>query len=171
MHDDTAADLRTRAGTGRDCTPDFVYTVYIRADVETVWNGLIDADLTRRYWGHVNQSSWQRGAAWEHLRADGSGKIDTRGRVVEIDPPRRMVWSWAFDADADQPEKLSRVTYELVPLGPDTKLTVTHAELEPGSAMDAGVREGWPAVLSNLKTILETGTVLREEDWPGQGQS
>ena len=94
------------------------------------------------------------------------GTVDVRGRVIEIDPPTRMVWSWAFGTEADNPEKLSRVTYELTALGPDTRLTVRHAELEPGSMMDEGVRNGWPAVLSNLKSILETGEVLREDQWP-----
>ena len=156
----------TRASTGETSAPDFVYTIFIRADIHTVWNGLIDGELTRRYWGHENVSSWKVGAPWEHVRADASGKVDTRGRVVEMNPPRKMVWSWAFDEEADDPAKRSRVTYELEELGPDTRLTVTHSELEPGSAMDEGVRDGWPAVLSNLKSILETGEVLREGQWP-----
>ena len=58
------------------------------------------------------------------------------------------------------------MTYELIALGPDTRLTVTHTELEPHSRMNKGIRQGWPAVLSNLKTILETGNVLREDEWP-----
>ncbi|QTD57033.1 SRPBCC domain-containing protein [Parasphingorhabdus cellanae] len=50
-------------------------------------------------------------------------------------------------------------------LGTDTKMTVTHSELEPGSDMDKGVRDGWPAVLSNLKSMVETGKTMSEEDW------
>ncbi|MGK7754572.1 MULTISPECIES: SRPBCC family protein [unclassified Roseovarius] len=166
MADTFSSSHDTRASTGEPTASDFVYAVFIRADIDTVWNGLIDGELTRRYWGHENRSTWKQGAPWEHVRTDAEGTVDIRGRVIEIDPPTRMVWSWAFGKEADTPEKRSRVTYELVALGPDTKLTVRHAELEPGSPMDQSVREGWPAVLSNLKSILETGEVLREDDWP-----
>ena len=166
MAEDNNSAVTTRASTGETCAADFVYTIFIRADIQAVWNGLIDGELTKRYWGHSNESSWEEGAPWEHVRSDGSGTVDTRGRVIEIDPPTRMVWSWAFDSEADQPAKRSRVAYELIALGPDTRLTVIHSELEPDSIMDKGVREGWPAVLSNLKSILETGDVLREGDWP-----
>lgn len=170
MADDLTPAHDTRAATGNPTASDFVYAVFIRADIDTVWNGLIDGELTRRYWGHENRSTWEKGAPWEHVRTDAHGTVDIRGRVIEIDPPNRMVWSWALGKDADTPEKLSRVTYELTALGPDTKLTVRHAELEPGSPMDQSVREGWPAVLSNLKSILETGEVLREDQWPDPEQ-
>ncbi len=156
--------IATRASTGEPCTPDFVYTIYIAASQEKVWNGLIDREITKAYWGHYNESDWKQGSRWEHV-GSSSGDVHVRGQIIEIDPPHKMVWSWAFDSDADEPAKLSRVTYELVGLGPDTKLTVTHSELEPGSDMDAGVREGWSAVLSNLKSMLETGKAMSEEDW------
>jgi len=169
--DNDIATIETRASSGEPCAPDFVYTIFIKATAEQVWNGLIDRDLTKAYWGHYNESEWQPGSRWDHVRSDGSGKIDTRGRIIEMDPPRKMVWSWAFDADAELPGKLSRVTYELTALGPDTKLTVIHSELEPGSPMDKGIREGWPTVLSNLKSLLETGAVLSEEQWPGRSSA
>lgn len=158
--------IQTRGSTAEQCAPDFVYTIFITATANEVWNGLIDRELTKAYWGHYNQSDWKPGSRWDHVRSDGSGKIDTRGRIIEMDPPYKMVWSWAFDQEADLLEKLSRVTYELTSLGPDTKLTVTHSELEPGSPMDIGVRDGWPAVLSNLKSLLETGNTLSEDQWP-----
>ncbi|ATW03991.1 SRPBCC family protein [Sphingorhabdus sp. YGSMI21] len=159
------ADIHTRASTGQACTPDFVYTIFIKADVEAVWNGLIDRDLTKAYWGHYNESDWKPGSRWAHVRSDGSGEIDICGRLVAIEPPHTMIWTWSLEQEADNPACISRVTYELTPLGPDTKLTVTHSELEPGSRMDNGVRKGWPAVLSNLKSLLETGSVLSEELW------
>ncbi|HEY9090811.1 SRPBCC family protein [Parasphingorhabdus sp.] len=162
----TPSDITaTRGSTGEQCAPDFVYTIFIAASVEKVWNGLIDRDMTKAYWGHYNESDWQPGSRWNHVRSDGSGKTDVRGHIIEIDPPRKMVWSWAFDSEGDDPAKLSIVTYELVALGPDTKLTVVHSELEPGSEMDKGVRDGWPAVLSNLKSLLETGETLSDQLW------
>lgn len=140
--------------------PAFVYVIYIGASAETVWNGLIDQEVTKRYWGHHNRSDWRPGSRWEHVREDGSGKVDIVGRVVEIDPPRRLVTTWASPENENDPEKVSRVVYELAAAGADTKLTVTHSELEAGSAMLAGISAGWPAVLSNLKSLLETGKVM-----------
>ncbi|WP_373491542.1 SRPBCC family protein [Parasphingorhabdus sp.] len=160
------AATQTRASTGEPCAPDFVYTIFIKANAETVWNGLIERQITKAYWGHYNESDWQPGSRWAHVRSDGSGEVDISGRIIEMDPPRKMVWSWARDSESDHATKLSRVTYELISLGPDTKLIVTHSELEPDSPMDAGVREGWPAVLSNLKSLLETGETLSEGEWP-----
>ena len=57
------------------------------------------------------------------------------------------------------------MTFELTRVGPDTRLQVTHSELRAGSPMDEGIREGWPVVCSNLKTLLETGRVLSDEQW------
>ena len=145
--------------------PDFVYTIYIAAALERVWNGLIDEEVTKAYWGHSNVSDWKPGSRWEHVRSDGSGKVDIAGKVLEIDPPHRLVTSWSSPGDEDEPEKVSRVTYELTALGAETRLTVTHSELEAGSGMDAGIRKGWPAVLSSLKSLLERGAPLSKEIW------
>ncbi|MGI9409267.1 MAG: SRPBCC family protein [Hyphomicrobiaceae bacterium] len=146
--------------------PDFVYTIYIAADAETVWNGLIDKELTEKYWGRHNVSDWQVGAKWEHIRADGSGIVDIHGHVVEIDPPNKLVvtWNGPEDSKIREPHP-SLVTYELVALGPDTKLTVTHAKLNDGSDMHQGVTQGWIALMSNLKTLLETGRTLSDDKW------
>ncbi len=146
--------------------PDFVYTIYIAAGIDRVWNGLIDRDLTKQYWDHYNESDWKPGSRWEHVRSDGSGTVDTLGKVVEIDPPRRLVITWAFARHEGDDANTSRVTFELTELGPDTRLSVTHADLLPGSEMHEGVTEGWPAVLSNLKSLLETGTTLSDDQWP-----
>ena len=145
--------------------PDFVYVIYIAASVEKVWNGLIDHHLTRQYWEHDNVSTWKKGSRWEHVRSDGSGKVDVAGKVVEIEPPRRMVITWAEGGNAGDEAKTSRVTFDLTAVGPDTKLTVTHSDLEAGSEMFIGITSGWPAVLSNLKTLLETGQTLSDKLW------
>lgn len=166
MPEEKTPIMETRASTGNECAPDFVYTIFIRASVDKVWSGLIDRDVTKDYWGYHNKSDWKPGSRWDHVRMDDSGHIHTSGRIVEFDPPKTMTWTWSFPEEADNPKKISRVIYELTPLGPDTKLTVTHSELEAGSRMDKGVRQGWPAVLSNLKSILETGEVLRKDEWP-----
>ncbi len=82
------------------------------------------------------------------------------GKVIESNPPRRLVLTWAFPDDAMREEKHTRVTFEIEPLGDVVSLTVTHDNLEPGSDMLNGITEGWPKVLSSLKSLLETGKPL-----------
>lgn len=146
--------------------PDFVYTIYIAATPETVWNGLIQKELTHAYWGHHNKSDWKVGSKWEHIRTDDSNIVDVHGHVLESDPPHKLVVTWnGTDGSKTQEPAPSVVTYELVALGPDTKLTVTHSQLTEGSVMHKGVTQGWPAVVSNLKSLLETGKPLSAEEW------
>jgi uncharacterized protein YndB with AHSA1/START domain len=80
--------------------------------------------------------------------------------VLECVPPRRLVVSWAFPSDAKKPAKHSRVTYEVERFRGITRLTVTHDRLEPRSDMLEGITEGWPKVLTSLKSLLETGKAL-----------
>jgi uncharacterized protein YndB with AHSA1/START domain len=82
------------------------------------------------------------------------------GEVVEAAPPRRLVLTWASPADAGNPAKRSRVTFELETVDDMVRLTVTHDELEAGSDMLRGISEGWPRVLSSMKSLLETGRPL-----------
>lgn len=152
--------------TPKGGAPDFIYTIYIASDIETVWNGLIDREVTKEYWGHQNVSDWKSGSKWEHRRVSDTTVVDIHGKVLEIDPPRKLVVSWnAPNSHSFAEPAPSVVTYDLTALGPDTKLTVTHSKLSKNSDMQKGVTEGWPAVLSNLKTYLETGKVLSEEEW------
>ena len=82
------------------------------------------------------------------------------GQVVEISPPRHLVLTWAFPKDANDPDRVSRVTFDIETYGDGVRLTVTHSELEPDSRMLFGISRGWPLVLSSLKTLLETGKPL-----------
>jgi uncharacterized protein YndB with AHSA1/START domain len=144
--------------------PEFVYTLYIAAPAERVWNALVDGELTRKYWGHENRSDWKPGSRWEHVRVGPEGKVDIVGRVIEIDPPRRLVTSWARPRDEGDPEQTSRVTYEVTAVGGEARLTVTHSDLND-RAMRESVSGGWPMVLSSLKSFLEAGeglTMLRQ---------
>lgn len=151
--------------------PDFVYTIYIAANAETVWNGLIKKELTKTYWGHHNKSDWKVGSKWEHLRADDSNIVDVHGQVLESSPPSKLVVTWnGIEGGKTEEPTPSVVTYELTALGPDTKLTVTHSKLTEGSVMHKGVTQGWPAVLSNLKSLLETGKALSDDQWDNSKQ-
>lgn len=146
--------------------PDFVYTIYIAASTETVWDGLVNKQVTEKYWGRENKSDWKEGSKWEHVRTDGSNIVDVHGQVLESDPPHKLVVTWNGPEGSKTAEPApSIVTYELVALGPDTKLTVIHSKLTKDSIMHKGVTQGWQAVLSNLKTVLETGKPLSAEKW------
>jgi uncharacterized protein YndB with AHSA1/START domain len=138
--------------------PTYVYVTYIESTPEKVWEALTDADLSGEYWGHRNVSDWQVGSRWEHQRTDGSGIADVAGEVLESNPPRRLVTTWD---GADEP---SRVTFDIERYEEIVRLTVTHENLAT-EAERVDVSSGWPAVLSNLKTLLESGHVLPQVPW------
>lgn len=155
--------VRRRAETTMTDTPAFVYVVYIESTPERVWEALTDADLTAEYWGHSNVSDWEVGSPWEHRRTDGTGAADVIGTVLESTPPTRLVSTWARPGD-DPVEGASRVTFDVQPYGSIVRLTVTHVDLSD-AAERAQAAAGWAAVLSNLKTFLETGRTLPEVPW------
>ncbi|GAA5185250.1 SRPBCC domain-containing protein [Rugosimonospora acidiphila] len=142
--------------------PTYVYVTYIHATAEQVWRALTDADLTARFWGHANVSDWQPGSAWEHRRADGSGVVDVVGKVLAAEPPTRLVIT--FEDSPDEEREASAVTFLVEPHEDIVRLTVTHENL-PNLDMFNGISNGWPAVLSNLKSLLETGDVLPQSPW------
>ncbi|MFG2602454.1 ArsR/SmtB family transcription factor [Streptomyces sp. NPDC048514] len=144
--------------------PGYVYVIYIASTPEKVWEALTDADLTAAYWGHRNVSDWQPGSRWEHVRTDGSGIADVAGRVVVSEPPTRLVTTWAAPGPAGQEDRHSRVTFEIRPHEDIVRLTVTHEGLSDERER-SDVASGWPAVLSNLKSLLETGRTLPQEPW------
>jgi uncharacterized protein YndB with AHSA1/START domain/DNA-binding transcriptional ArsR family regulator len=142
--------------------PAYVYVTYIRASAEQVWKALTDADLTARFWGHANVSDWQPGSAWEHRRADDSGIVDVVGKVIKAEPPSELVIT--FDDSPDEARDPSVVTFLIEPHQDIIRLTVTHENL-PNREMLGGISRGWPAVLANLKSLLETGEVLPQAPW------
>ena len=143
--------------------PTFVYVTYIAASPEAVWHALTDADLTARYWGHRNVSDWQPGSTWQHLRTDGSGIADVTGTVVEVQPPERLVLTFP-GSDEQRAGIPSQVTFTIERHQDIVRLTVRHDDL-PTDADRAAVAAGWPAVLANLKSLLETGAVLPQAPW------
>jgi uncharacterized protein YndB with AHSA1/START domain len=138
----------------------FVYVTYIVSTPDKVFEAITKPDVARRYWGHENVSDWKPGSTWEHIRANDERTVELVGRVIEISPPNRLVISWANASQAADPEAYSRVTFEIVEYEKMVRLTVTHDELEAGSGMANGISKGWPAVLSSMKSLLETGSGL-----------
>lgn len=143
--------------------PAFAYVTYIESTPEKVWYALTDPELTAAYWGHSNVSDWRTGSPWEHRRTDGSGLADVAGLVVESAPPRRLVTTWAAPGE-EPPGGPSTVAFDIEAYGGIVRLTVTHGNLAD-EAERAAAAGGWAAVLSNLKSLLETGSPLPEEPW------
>jgi uncharacterized protein YndB with AHSA1/START domain len=138
----------------------FVYAIYIAASAETVWQALLDGEFTRQYWGHENVSDWAPGSRWEHRRADGDRQVEILGEVLEASPPNRLVITWVEPSDRAHQDRHSRVTFEIEPVAEMVRLTITHEDLERGSEMERKIIQGWPRVLSSLKSLLETGKAL-----------
>ena len=145
--------------------PSFAYVIYIHATAEEVWRGLVDPEFTRRYWMHENISDWEPGSEWSHRSTDSEGTVDIVGKVLESDRPNRLVLSWVPPDVVGDLAKTSRVSFEISPQddwphGPWVGLTVVHSELEPDSEMLHSVTFGWPAVMSGLKTVIESPDVF-----------
>lgn len=138
----------------------FVYETYISTTPELLWNALIDPKVTAKYWERENVSDWHTGSRWEHRNLDEDHRVDLVGKVVEFSPPSRLVLTWAFPTDEANEDKQTRVTFSIEPIRGVVHLTVTHDRLLPGSEMLQGITDGWPKVLSSLKSLLETGQPL-----------
>ena len=149
--------------TGR---PTFVYVSYIKATPERVWEALTSAEVTAEYWGHSNVSDWQVGSHWEHRRTDGSGIADVVGTVVASVPPTRLVLTFVDAKDGDR-QNPTQVTFDIEPYHDIVKLVVTHENLPDRSQYEMAAT-GWAAVVSNLKSLLETGHALPQAPWEMQ---
>ncbi len=139
-----------------------VYTVFIRATPEQVWDAITKPEFTSRYfYGSVIDSTWEPGSPYDGWSADRTQQY-VDGEVLEADPPRRLQHTWrSLYDEATSAEPHSRVTWEIEPQEGDvTKLTVVHDRLEASPKTAEGVAGGWSYVLSGLKTLLETGEPL-----------
>jgi uncharacterized protein YndB with AHSA1/START domain/DNA-binding transcriptional ArsR family regulator len=148
----------------QETVPTYVYVTYIRASAEEVWKALTDADLTAQYWHHANVSDWQVGSPWEHRRVDGSDAVDVVGTVLEVEAPTRLTITFEDSPHEERVNGPSVVTFLIEPHADIVRLTVTHENL-PNVEMLNGISSGWPAVLANLKSLLETGDALQTAPW------
>ena len=164
------ADLKTALEAPMN---EFVYTTYIKATAEQLWEAITEPAFTQRYWSVQLTSDWQVGSlvTWQFA---GATMADAEQVVVESERPRRLAYRWhaitpefgkAIDADEEAVARLaaeprSLVTFDIEELGEYTRLKITHGGFPEGSEMLAGISEGWPAILASLKTLLETGEPL-----------
>ena len=140
----------------------FVYVTFIRTTPERLWSALTSADFMKEYWfGMHLKSEWKVGAQWQMIFADG--RVADAGEVVEFEPPKRLALTWRNEFRPElTAEGFARCVIELEPVSDAVKLTITHTMDRPQSKFIEAVSGGWPQILSNLKSLLETGeTVLK----------
>jgi uncharacterized protein YndB with AHSA1/START domain len=141
--------------------PAIVYTIYIAATPEKVWEALTTAEFSRKYFfGNAVEVDLRVGGAYIVRTPDGALHIS--GEVIECDPPKKLTFTFNVNWPA-LIEKLgpTLVTYEIEPAGDAVKLTLIQSHDRPLSDdILSGGRQGWPAILSGLKSVLETGNPL-----------
>jgi uncharacterized protein YndB with AHSA1/START domain len=147
----------------------FVYVTYIRTTPEKLWSALTEAEYMKQYWfGMRCESEWTAGSSWKLIST--SGQIFDAGEIVEAEPPRRLVIRWQHQNKPElKAEGASQCTMELEPIGTAVKLSITHTIEREGSKLIEAVSGGWPKIMSNLKSLLETGSVLLPDPYPPSG--
>lgn len=137
----------------------FHYIIFIRATPERVWAALLDPNIERRCWrGPSFVTDWKPSGLWRMVYPDG--RTANSGKILEIEPPNRLVLSWRNEAHPERAaEGYSNAVLELCGLDGVTKFSVTHVMDRPNSTLIAAASESWPLILSNLKSLLETGEV------------
>ena len=187
-YDRARAEALSDLKTALEATPmdsnetTFVYTTYINATPEKVWQGLTDPTFTKQYWRHPTaggvelHTDWDKGSSYD-LKYQESGLVvsDPEQKILESDPFRRLAYTWhsftpewaaahgidEADRAAWAAEPRSKVAFDIEEAGVGVvKLTVVHDGFEAGSDVLQGVSGGWPAVIASLKTLLETGSAL-----------
>lgn len=141
----------------------FVYVTYIRTTPDELWAALTDVEFMKQYWfGMHCESAWTPGSPWKMVSPDGG--ITDAGEIVEAEPPRRLVIRWQHQMRPElKAEGASLCTIEIEPSGEAVKLSITHSMERDPSKLIAAVSGGWPQILSNLKSIMETGAVVLKE--------
>jgi uncharacterized protein YndB with AHSA1/START domain len=143
--------------------PDFVYVTYIKTTPEKLWDALTSPAFTKQYWFGISVTSeWKVGSV---VRYEKDGKAGVEGKVLAFDRPKLLSYTFREVEGESSEEPPTKVTLELEPeLGTETvRLTVTHTDFVPNSKHRSSVSMGWPAVLSGLKSLLETGKTLQFE--------
>ena len=153
--------------------PEFVYVTYIATTPEQLWAALTVPESTLQYWGVELDSTWQQGSTVTWTLGDWTG-ADPEQTVLVADEPRSLSYTWhtitpEFGASVGGSDKeisamaaepRSVVSFDLEPAGDAVKLTVTQSGFGENSTILEGITQGWPMILSSLKTLLETGKPL-----------
>ena len=145
----------------------FVYVTYIRTAPEKLWSALTDdVEFMKQYWFGVHcESAWTAGSPWKMVSRDG--QILDAGEIVEAEPLRRLVIRWQHQSKPElKAEGASLCTMEMEPSGTAVKLCITHSIERETSKLIEAVSGGWPKILSNLKSLLESGSTVLHDPYP-----
>ncbi len=148
-----------------------IYVSYIRTTPEKLWKALTDAEFTKQYWfGMRSESEWRAGSPWKLVSQ--KGEVWDAGEVVEAKPPKRLVLRGHHQMKPElKAEGPTLCTMELEPGAGAVKLTITHTIERESSKVIEAVSGGWPKVISNLKSLLETGSIALQEPYPASASS
>lgn len=141
----------------------FVYVTFIRTKPERLWSALTDPSQMKEYWfGMQIKTEWKAGAEWQMVFPDG--RVADTGEILELDRPKRIRLKWRNEFKPElKAEGFSLCTMEIEPAGAAVRLTITHTIERADSRFIRAVSGGWPKILSNLKSLLETGEVALTE--------
>jgi uncharacterized protein YndB with AHSA1/START domain len=145
----------------------FIYVIYIHTTPEKLWSALTDdAEFMKKYWfGTHCESQWTAGSSWKMV--SGDGQISDAGEIIEAVAPRRLVIRWQHQSKPElKAEGESQCTIELEPVATAVRLCITHTIEHEPSKFIAAVSGGWPKILSNLKSLLETGSAVLRDPYP-----
>ena len=139
--------------------PEFIYVSYIETTPEKLWEALTSSEFSKRYWWDTSVvSDWKVGSPFSLVM---NGTTTDVGEVLEADRPRRLSYTFRnVLSEAASKERPSRVTFVLEQYGKLVKLTLTHEDFAEGSVIIDGISKGWPAIMSSLKSLLESGQAL-----------
>ena len=141
----------------------FVYVTFIRTTPEKLWSALTEVNQMKEYWfGMQIKTEWKAGAAWQMTFPDG--RVADTGEILELDRPKRIRLKWRNEFRPElKAEGFTLCTIDLEPVGATVRLTITHTIERADSKFIQAVTGGWPKILSNLKSLLETGQVILTE--------
>jgi uncharacterized protein YndB with AHSA1/START domain len=139
--------------------PEFVYVIYIETTPEKLWQALTSSEFSRRYWFNTElQSDFKVGSPFALVM---NGTTTDVGEILEADPPRRLSYSFRHVLDDEmRNQRPTKVVFAIEPHGELVKLTLTHEGFAEDSKLLDGISKGWPAILSSLKSLLESGNAL-----------
>ena len=141
----------------------FVYVTYIRTTPEKLWSALTDTDFMQQYWFNMRvESDFKKGSPWKIVYPDG--RVTDTGEILESIPPKRLVIKWRNEFKPElKAEGYAICTMDIEPAGGAVKLTITHTIDKKNAKFIEAVSGGWPKILSNLKSLLETGELALAE--------
>ena len=145
----------------------FVYVTYIRTTPEKLWSVLTtDSEFMKQYWFGVHcESRWTVGSPWKMLSSDGN--VLDSGEIIEAEPCRKLVIRWQHQSRPElKAEGDSLCTMELEAISGAVKLSITHTIERESSRLIEAVSGGWPKILSNLKSLLESGSIALQNAYP-----